>query len=165
MKAILDATPIIAFFDELRDPETLLLLRQLGYELLAPEYICQEEILSEPSAGRLRRCIELGQISTLPKFELTQLTRFMNTHPSFGIGESEVILHAVSFRLRGIGVLCVLDEKMARKVAAGLGLPIKGTIGIINLLAASQLITPEAEKVLKGRLLGSSFRMDKKLLK
>ncbi len=64
LKAILDASTIIAFFDELQDAAKLLLLRRLDCELLVPDYVYREEILREPSIGVLTKCIHDGSISS-----------------------------------------------------------------------------------------------------
>lgn len=165
MRAILDASPIIAFFAEMREPEILLRLRRLGYELLVPDAVSRYDITREPSKTILAQSVASGSISLLPPVDPVLLTAFMNSHPSLGKGESEVILLAIGFRSQGEAALCVIDEKAARRVATNLGLPVKGTLGVLRTLRDSGLLDQEELTRLKGRLLASGFRADASLLR
>jgi len=96
VKAILDASPIIAFFAEMCEPKILLLLRRLGYELLVPTAVSQHDIVREPSMTILAKSVVSGSISLLPPVAPEMLAAFMNSHPSLGEGESEVILDSTT---------------------------------------------------------------------
>ena len=165
LKAILDASPIIAFFDELEMPDILLLTCRLGYELLVPFHVQRFDIVKEPSKTMLAKCIKDGVISTLPPLDPARVEDFMNAHPSLGAGESEVILHAIDLRTAEIDVVCVLDERTARRAANQLGLPLVGTIGLISALSKANLIDVFKAGQLKNRLEDSKFRIDRRLLR
>lgn len=164
VKAILDASPIIAFFAEIREPRILLLVRQLGYSLLVPEAVLKLDVTKEPSKTGLAECITSGLMTALPAVNRADLQTFMVSHPSLGEGESEVILVASQFASRSEEVICVIDEGPARRVAKQMGLPVTGTIGILRMLQASELITTEDLARLKGKLKASGFRADASLL-
>lgn len=59
LRAILDASAIIAFFEEAMSHRTLLLLRGLGYTLCVPQAV-QDDILREPSAASFRSALGRG---------------------------------------------------------------------------------------------------------
>lgn len=165
MKAILDASPIIAFFAEMREPEILLLLRRVGYELLVPNAVSRRDIIREPLRTILAKSVASGSISLLLPVAPEMLATFMNSHPSLGEGESEVILHAIECLSKGEEAVCIIDEKAARRVAANFGLRVKGTLGVLRTLQDSGLIGSEDLVRLKGRLQASGFRADASLLR
>ncbi|MEE9115530.1 MAG: hypothetical protein V3U09_01375 [Thermoplasmata archaeon] len=165
MKAILDASTIIAFFDELQDAAKLLLLRGLDCELLVPDYVYREEILREPSIGVLNKCIHDGSISILSPVDSTYVEDFQRQHPALDRGESEVILNALIFQSSGEKVLCVLDEGPGRRVAKKLEIHTKGTLGVIAMLRKADLIDEVERNRLLDKLEASTFRVDKKLLR
>ncbi len=160
MKAVLDASPIIAFFDELASGETLLLVKSLGYDLVVPEAVCVEDIVKEPSKSALDRCLSEGSIVRLGPVKYARVEQFQLSHPGLGRGESEVLLAAVDILASEGSVLCVIDEGPARKMAARMGLPLTGTIGLVNRLAAAGLISPAERSLLLGRLQNSDFRAE-----
>jgi len=140
VKAILDASPIIAFFAEMREPEILFLLQRVGYDLVVPIAVSRHDIVREPSRTILAKSVASGSVSLLPPVAPDMLATFMNSHPSLGEGESEVILHAVEYLSKGEEAVCIIDEKPARRVAADLGLHVKGTLGVLRTLQDSGLI-------------------------
>jgi len=165
VKAILDASPVIAFFAEMREPEILYLLRDLGYELLVPDAVFRLDITREPSRTILAEGVAKGSIALLPPVDRTKLDAFMNRHPSLGAGESEVILAAIEFLSQGEHAVCVIDEKAARRVAEELGLPVRGTLGVLRILEDAGLIAQADLSRLKCRLRASGFRADASLLR
>lgn len=165
MKAILDASPIIAFFSEMREPDILLRLRRIGYELLVPEAVFRQDIIQEPAKRILAESIANGSVTLLPSTAAATLEAFMNSHPSLGEGESEVILHAIESRSRGEAAVCAIDEKAARRIAADLGLVVKGTIGVLRTLRDHGLIEEQDLARLREKLRASGFRADASLLR
>lgn len=165
MKAILNASPIIAFFDELRDSGKLLLLRSLDYELIVPDHVWRHEIVKEPSSSVLAECIREGSVLVMPPPGSPDVEDFLRNHPALGPGESEVILNALSLRAAGEEVVCILDEGPARGIAGQLGLRVTGTLGLILTLRESGLITEDEERRLRNGLRSSTFRMSDDLLR
>lgn len=165
LKAILDASPIIAFFAEMHEPEVLFLLRRLGYELLVPDAVSRYDITREPSKTILAQSVANGSMSLLPAVAPAELATFMQSHPSLGEGESEAILLTIEFLSHREDAVCIVDERAARRVAADFGLPVKGTLGVLRTLQDSGLIDREDLTRLKGRLQASGFRADASLLR
>lgn len=160
--AVLDASVIIAFFQELESHDALLLLQALDYDLSVPQAV-HEEIIREPATSLLDQCLAQREIAILPKRDRNEMLQFRLSHPALGAGESEVILNALE--LRPAGAICLLDEDPARRVASALGLPMTGTVGILNLLRDASLITEAKDRELRQRLRASSFRIDRDLLR
>lgn len=165
LRAILNASPIIAFFDELRDPAKLLLLRTLGYQLAVPDYVWRKEILKEPSLSVLANCIRDGTISVMLPLDVADAEAFLRRHPALGPGESEVILNALSLLKSREDVICILDEGPARRVAGRLGLRVEGTLGLIARLRENGLIEADEERQLLDNLKASTFRTREDLLR
>ncbi len=157
LRAILNASPIIAFFEELRSHRTLLLLKHLKYELYVPQAV-RDDIVKEPSAHLLSQCISDGDIVVLPSQGRDIAREFQLAHPALGTGELEVILHALDLRTE-TEVVCILDDRPARRVARSLDLSIIGTVGILKLLRDSRLTSRAEDSVLRKRLRSSSFRV------
>ncbi len=164
MKAVFDSSPLIAFFFELESPETLLLLRRLGFELMVPSAVFELEIVKEPSRHVLDRLVEQGALQVLNSIPQREVEAFQVRYPSMGRGESEAILWAKHLQDQVFESCCVLDEPAARKVAARLGVSVVGTIGLIRKLEDAALITTAEARRLFARLGASSFRADRKLL-
>jgi len=55
LKTILDASPIIAFFDEPEDPDILSLTCRLGYELPVPFHVRRFDMVKESSKTMLAK--------------------------------------------------------------------------------------------------------------
>ena len=162
MRALLDASPIVAFCEEMDSPDTLLLLRNLGFDLEVPNAV-REEIIREPSTSLLQQYSDLGEMRILPPVDSQKLAEFRTSHPAFGDGEGEVIINALEIGMTE-GDLCILDEGPARRLAEFLGLPTTGTIGVLNRLRDASLITETEDRLLRRRLAASSFRVNKDFL-
>lgn len=157
MRAISDSSPIIAFFEELDSYATLLLLKDLGYELSVPQAV-REEITKDPGATLLAQCISDGDVVLLQPLEPRDIRGFQLSHPVLDDGETAVILHALEIG-RTEDVVSLLDEGPARRVAQGLGLRVTGTVGVLNLLRDANLISEAEDRTLRQRLGASSFRV------
>ena len=164
LRAVFDASPLIAFFQELESPETLVLLRRIGYELLVPQSVFRIEIVRKPSRRILKRLVREGAIVVLDPLRGEEINAFQTRYPALGRGESEAILNGKRFLDDGLEVVCVLDEPPARKVAMRLGLPVAGTIGLIHALQTSGVLARAEARILLARLGSSSFRIDRNLL-
>ena len=164
MKAVFDASPLIAFFQEIDSPETLLLLRRMDYELFVPQSVFDAEIVKEPSRRLLNRFVTQGAIVLLDPLPIEVVEGFQTRYPALGPGESEAILSAKQLLDEGSEVVCVLDEPPARKIGRRLGLPVVGTIGLIRALEKATLIAGSEARTLLAKLGSSSFRVDRKLL-
>ncbi len=69
-----------------------------------------------------------------------------------GLGESSVIAYACQHQ----GTVAVLDDLAARKCAASMNLPIRGTLGIV-LVAKQRGIIPSARAVMEDLIRGGLY--------
>ena len=164
LKAVFDSSPLIAFFFELKSPETLLLLQRLDYELMVPESVFAMEIVREPTRGVLDHLVQRGDLAVLDPIDPSVIEAFQARYPSLGRGESEAILSAKGFLDMSLEAQCILDESPARRIAGRLGVPVVGTIGLIRALEHATLISTAEARGLLSQLGASTFRVDRKLL-
>lgn len=75
-----------------------------------------------------------------------------------GRGETDVI----SWAYLNPGYEAILDDRLARNCAASLGIPVRGTVGVI-LLAKQEGLLSEVKPLL-SRLMESGFRIGPELL-
>lgn len=130
---VVNASPIIS----LGNIGRLDLLGNLSDHLIAPAAVVQE--ISEATDAASIAFLQSRWFNTvhgiIPELTVAQW--------GLGPGETEVL----SYALQNPGVEAVLDDKLARRCALVLGVPARGTIGII-LLAKQQGIIPSASEVL-----------------
>ncbi|WP_043997356.1 MULTISPECIES: nucleotide-binding protein [Microcystis] len=120
MKIIVNSIPIIA----LSLINQLDILNQLFNEVIIPWAVYQEIVIAgdnKPGAKELKNAnwIQVQEVASSSPLEplLLGLDR----------GELEVILLAISIKPDWV----IIDEKLARRVAKAMELPVKGTLGIL----------------------------------
>jgi uncharacterized protein len=141
---ISNSSPLIA----LTQIGRLNVLGQLYAEIIVPPAVAREV---EPTVRKLPNWISVKQLLLPPNPDLAS--------GSIGPGEHEVISLGLELEAGRL----ILDERPARRLAASLGLPVIGTIGL--LLAAKGLgflpkIKPELDRLVTAR-----FFMDEELYK
>jgi predicted nucleic acid-binding protein len=72
-----------------------------------------------------------------------------------GMGESEVL--SVALRLAAVGTVAVIDDGLARRCASALGVPVRGTLGVV-LLARKRGLVPAAKPALE-KLIQAGFHI------
>ncbi len=126
MKAVANATPLIA----LALLERLDLLRAIFSEIVVPEAVYNEIVahgLHRPGA------ISIAQARWLQVLSPTATTTIEPLLLGLDVGEMQVLFLARELRPDWV----LIDERQARRTARAMGLPVKGTLGI--LLAAVEL--------------------------
>ena len=123
MKAVVNATPLIclALLDRLS------LLNEMFDEVIVPQSVYAEVIqggAGKPGADALAKADWLRVVSAEASITIEPLLL------GLGAGELEVLLLARQIEPDWV----IIDERLARRVAFAMGLPVKGTLGI--LLAA-----------------------------
>lgn len=160
MILILDASAIIAFYSEMREPQLLHELTNYGYHLIAPV-----AVVNEISKGRkhtrsiLNKAIEDGKISICNEFSPSEILAFKRRFPNLAEGEIQVLILGVRMKKRETSYLCVLDEGPARKIATQHKIAKKGTIGLLDVLNDLGIIDNSKRKNLLNVLKHSRFRM------
>jgi predicted nucleic acid-binding protein len=148
MKAVINATPLIA----LALLDRLDLLRQMFDEIIVPLGVYQEVVLQgagKPGASALAATSWLNVVSVGTSVSIEPLLLGLDA------GELEVLLLAQQIKPDWV----VIDERLARSVASALGLPVKGTLGIMLAAVLAGLLTKEDALNDLQRLLRGGIRI------
>ncbi|MEQ9481638.1 DUF3368 domain-containing protein [Coleofasciculus sp. F4-SAH-05] len=152
MKTVVNSTPLIA----LSITGYLFLLNQLFEQVVVPVSVYEEVALQgeeRPGAEAVAQAnwlvIQAPERSLLLSAELVQLDR----------GEQDVIILAQEIKADWV----LIDEKLARRVAIGLGLQVKGTLGVLLIAYRMGLISKEASIKAVQDLASSSVRLSSRL--
>ena len=134
--AVINASPLIF----LSRGEHVDLLRTFADGILVPEPVAREiqrKGPQDPTVIALRDVswIEVSPAPTVPEMILEW---------GLGMGESSVLALAHQHP----GVEAIIDDLVARKCAASLGIPVRGTLGIV-LAAKKRGLVPSARSVME----------------
>ena len=100
---------------------------------------------------------QIVQLNTIEELENLQIT-----YPYLGFGELDTMLTHEKLKKNAY---CILDDKLARKIAKTQLLPFTGTLGLLKLMKKRLVISnDEYSKTLKD-LARSGFRMPKEFVK
>lgn len=132
MKVIVNATPLIslALIDRLH------LLKDIFAEVIVPAAVYDEVVIQ--GAGKSGA----DAIARLTWLTIVQLDTQPGIEPQlFGLdaGEMEVLLLAQQIKPDWV----LIDERLGRRVAMAMGLPVKGTLGLLLTAALAGLIPKE----------------------
>lgn len=132
MKVIVNATPLISL--------TLLgrlsLLKQMFEEVIVPLAVYEEVVVQgvgKPGAEALAAADWMKVMPTDTSVAIEPLLLGLDA------GELEVLLLARQIKADWV----IVDERLARSVAFALGLPVKGTLGILLAAVLSGLLSKE----------------------
>jgi predicted nucleic acid-binding protein len=135
MRVVVNATPLIA----LALPDRLELLRQMLDEILVPATVYDEVVVK--GAGRAGAAtvseadwLQVASPQMTPTIEPMLL--------GLDAGEMDVLLLAREQRPDWV----LIDERLGRRVARALGLPVKGTLGVLLAAVLAGLLS-KAEAV------------------
>ena len=155
---ILNASVIIAFFSELERPYYLEKLSSLGFEILVPQTILDEELLPK-TRSKVLKFIEKKIIKILPKAPQDIFDTLRRKYIKLGKGELEVLSWGLLLKQSNKEYTCVLEDKHARKAAKDLGLNLTGTLGLLNILERENLISPKEKNEALEILIRKGFRI------
>ncbi len=148
MKVIANATPLIA----LALIERLDLLRQMFDEVLIPTAVYDEVVGSgsdRPGASAIARARWLQVVSPEAASTIEPLL--------LGLDEGEVQVLLLANERRPDWVL--IDEKRARRAARAMGLPVKGTLGILLAAVLADLLPKQEALESLSRLAAGGIRI------
>jgi predicted nucleic acid-binding protein len=152
LKTVVNSTPLIA----LSITGYLFLLNRLFEQVVVPVSVYEEVALQgeeRPGAEAVAQAnwlvIQAPERSLVLSAELVQLDR----------GEQDVIILAQEIKADWV----LIDEKLARRVAIGLGLQVKGTLGVLLIAYRMGLISKEASIQAVQDLASSSVRLSSRL--
>ncbi len=125
--------------------------------LLYDQVVIPTAVFQELSHSRTPERVR-AWIVALPAWAVVRCPDEAHVHPDLGLGEREAIALAVD--LHAVEVL--LDDKRARAVAVANGLPVTGTVGVLEEAAKRGLI--ELSSTLE-RLRSTNFRYEEGLFR
>ena len=148
MRIVVNSGPLIS----LARLGQLDLLPRLFGEILAPAAVLREVTQDESRPGAAL----VKSAEWLRPGEVSDRSAVERLSSSLGKGESEVLVLA-----QELGATAVIDERRGRAVAAALGIPQTGTIGV--LLAARQADLIDAVTPLLDQLVANGLRLSSRL--
>jgi predicted nucleic acid-binding protein len=148
VKAVVDSTPLIALslIDQLH------LLSQLFDEVLVPPAVYEEVVtqgIDRPGATALANCpwiqVQAPRASAILEPMLLGLDA----------GETQVLLLAREVQPDWV----LMDERLGRRIAHAMGLPLKGTVGLLLAAFRAGLITKSHALVAMRELVAKGIRI------
>ena len=132
------------------DASTLITLNELGLIPLLSQLASQHEIIIPEKVRQELKTTKLQLPRTEPKIKQTDLPPHLSSAlEGLGEGEKEAITIAYLLAAKGVNCTVVTDDKKARKTCKKLKVKATGTLGIIEHLKISRIITKkEALKAL-----------------
>lgn len=153
MKVVVNATPLVA----LAILQRLELLPQLFKEVFVPPIVFQEVAIQGANRpGRANIVSQTKMIIQTPEANSTVEPLLLG----LDAGEFQVIL--LGRELQADWVL--IDERLGRRVALSLGLPVKGTLGILLVAFRGGLISKVEAKESVQELVKYGFRLGSQLI-
>ena len=154
MKVVVNATPLIA----LAILERLELLPQLFEQVFVPPIVYQEvAIQGAEYPGRANMIAQTGMIVQAPQGTSSIEPLLLG----LDAGEFQVML--LGRELQADWVL--IDERLGRRVALSLGLPLKGTLGVLLIAVGAGLMTKMEAKESVSDLLNNGIRLSSQLIR
>lgn len=132
MKAVVNATPLIS----LALLGRLSLLNEIFDEVIVPQSVYEEVVqggAGKPGADALAEANWLKVVSANTTITIEPLLLGLDA------GELEVLLLARQIEPDWV----IIDERLARRVAFAMGLPVKGTLGILLAAVLAGLLSRE----------------------
>ncbi|MDX9954716.1 MAG: DUF3368 domain-containing protein [Anaerolineae bacterium] len=151
MKAVINATPLIAF----AMLERLDLLRQMFDAILVPPAVYREVTpagATRPGASLIARATWLQIITPQAQPTLEPLLLGLDA------GETEVLLLAHEIAPDWV----LIDERQGRRVARAMGLPLKGTLGLLLTAVLAGFLSKEDALADLERLTASGIRISQR---
>jgi predicted nucleic acid-binding protein len=152
MKIIVNATPLIA----LAIVEQLDLLHQLFDEVIIPSAVYHEVV----TQGGDRPGPQLVKADWLQVMTPVTTSPIEPLLLGLDAGEMEVLLLALQLQPDWV----LIDERLARNVAQALGLPVKGTLGVLIAAVQTGRLSKADARTVPERLLKAGIRIGPRLL-
>ncbi len=159
---VIDASPIIAFYSEMKVPELLHKLVEFDNCLVIPIAVSNEIKKGRDKHNTffiLETAKKDGYIEIYENFSTDEILTFQHRYPNLNDGEIQVLILGNKFKNEGEEYCCVIDESPATKVAKKLSIFRKGTLGLLDILDEIGIINKVEKTKLLNRLEKSRFRI------
>lgn len=148
MNVVVNATPLIA----LALVGQLSLLREMFDAVIVPRSVYEEVVIDgygQPGAAELAQASWIQVVSPARAVTLEPMLLGLDS------GELSVLLLAQEIRPDWV----IIDERLARRVAQAMGLPVKGTLGILLAAVWAGLLTRQTALDALEQLLSAGIRI------
>lgn len=157
---VFNASPLILLFEEINEPQLLMLVKKIDSNLVVPIEV-YEEIDSRKAKALLDDCVNNKILTISHSGSKDTVQNLTNRFPTLHSGEISVIAHTYDNPTKYV---CIIDDGKAREVAEKLHLPLKGLFGLLLDLYARKEIDMYRLKNICQKINNSSFRIDFKKL-
>jgi predicted nucleic acid-binding protein len=148
MNVVVNATPLIA----LALVGQLSLLREMFDAVIVPRAVYEEVVIDgygQPGAAELTQASWVQVVSPARAVTLEPMLLGLDS------GELSVLLLAQEIRPDWV----IIDERLARRIAQAMGLPVKGTLGILLAAVWAGLLTRQTALDALEQLLSAGIRI------
>ena len=160
---ILDSTAVIAIFNEIKCPELVDKILELGHDLAIPYYVRKNELLDKNTSRGVQGFIIEGKIKALKKNSIEKIQEFREKYPESVVSLDKCDTMPSYENLRGSGgrIYRILDDKDARALASILKIEHVGLVGVLKKLKDKKIMTHSEIDDVIVKLKRSKFRFPK----
>lgn len=155
---ILDASILIALFNEIHRPDIVDKILLLGHDLVVSSHIINDELIDNATLKATRKKVIEGKIQILDKNSIEELEEFRKRVPGIGLGECDSMLTYQKLIDEGEKAYCILDDRKARTKAAKLGIRFMGLVGLLKIMKNRNIMSSDEIEIVVRALNDSSFR-------
>ncbi|MDD1416155.1 DUF3368 domain-containing protein [Dolichospermum sp. ST_con] len=135
----------------------LSLLQQIYNRVIIPQGVAEELINASDEENLIAGVLSLDWIEVIPAKNLELISILRNNH-NLDRGEAEAIALVIELEADEL----LIDERLGRREATRLGLPITGILGIL-LVAKQRKLIPTVQPVIDALIIQASFRVSSQL--
>ncbi len=135
----------------------LSLLQQIYNRVIIPQGVAEELINASDEENLIAEVLSLDWIEVIPAKNLELISILRNNH-NLDRGEAEAIALVIELEADEL----LIDERLGRREATRLGLPITGIIGIL-LVAKQRKLIPTVQPVIDALIIQAGFRVSSQL--
>ncbi|QJB44466.1 DUF3368 domain-containing protein [Dolichospermum flos-aquae] len=135
----------------------LSLLQQIYNRVIIPQGVAEELINASDEENLIAEVLSLDWIEVIPAKNLELISILRNNH-NLDRGEAEAIALVIELEADEL----LIDERLGRREATRLGLPITGILGIL-LVAKQRKLIPTVQPVIDALIIQAGFRVSSQL--
>ncbi|AFC99394.1 putative nucleic acid-binding protein [Methanocella conradii HZ254] len=161
---LLDTSVILLFIKDIDGKKYFSALISNGEILKIPPSV-YNEIKDTNTRTELDNLLFQHIIGKVDHNDMTIENVIRTRYPELNDGEINVICSGLKLKENGVPFFCVIDEKPGRKAAQELGLPLTGSIGLLNILKAKGLLDKSQRIKITDEIKQSAFWIDDEILR
>ncbi|MBD2626714.1 DUF3368 domain-containing protein [Trichormus variabilis] len=135
----------------------LSILQQIYNKVIIPQGVAEELINASDEEHIIAGVLSLDWIEVIPATNLELISELRN-NSNLDRGEAEAIALAIELNADEL----LIDERLGRREATRLGLPITGVLGIL-LVAKHRQLMPAVQPVMDALITQAGFRVSSQL--